>query len=123
MSTVDARDLGRFAEKLERVLAERPERVVAVMRKHAGLIEVKARAITPVDTGLLASKNKGRVEQFEGYASLTVENNQHYAPYQHNYPHRHSQPHARDHFISLPFFAELPALVDEIIRQDIEEFS
>ena len=123
MSTVDARDLGRFAEKLERALAERPERVVAVMRKHAGIIEVKARAITPVDTGLLASKNKGRVEQFEGYASLTMENNQDYAVYQHDYPHRHSQPHARDHFISLPFFAELPALVDEIIRQDIEEFS
>ena len=121
MSTdIDARDLGKLAERLAKAMRERPDRVVDIMRKHGGIIEQKAAVLTPVDTGLLRRANTSRVVSGEGSATLTVENRMVYAPYQHNKPHRHTQPQARDHFISLPFFAELPALVDEIIRTDIE---
>lgn len=121
-TTIDAKDLRKLADKIHKAVAERPDRVAGILRKHGGLIEQKARAITPVDTGLLARKNESRVAQFEGYVSLTIENNQHYAPYQHYKVLNHTQPNARDHFISLPFYAELPAMCDDIINTDIEAF-
>ena len=121
MSTdINAKDLGKFAEKLDRIARERPDRVAEIMRKHGGLIEQKAAVITPVDTGLLRRANNSRIREYKGSVTLILENRMEYAPYQHNKPHRHTQPQARDHFISLPFFAEIPALVDEIIRTDIE---
>lgn len=117
---IASKDLGKLAEKLGRAVRERPDRVIQIMRKHGGIIEQKARPLTPVDTGLLVGANTSRVESYESYVLLTLENRMEYASYQHDLPHRHKQPHARDHFISIPFFAELPALVDEIIRTDIE---
>jgi hypothetical protein len=50
-----------------------------------------------------------------------MENRMIYARYQHDYPHNHTQPQARDHFISIPFEAELPAIVGDIIAADIQE--
>jgi len=44
-----------------------------------------------------------------------------YARYQHDYPHRHTQPQVRDHFISIPFEAELPAIIADIVDADIKE--
>ena len=107
-------------ERLRRMLQGRRSRVAQLCRKHGAIIEAKAAAITPVDTGFLRRANKATVEDDGDAIVLTVENRMSYAAYQHNYPHRHTQPNARDHFIALPFGAELPLLVDDIISTDME---
>lgn len=118
--TVDVKDLGSIADRFRRFAREHPENTERIMRKHGGIIEAKAAVLTPVDKGFLRRANTSRIVSYPGYIRLTVENRMEYAPYQHNFPHRHKQPQARDHFISLPFFAELPALVNEIISTDME---
>lgn len=121
-TTIDAKDLRKLADKIHKAVAERPERVAGILRKHGGIIEQKAASITPVDTGLLRRANRSRVSQSKGAVTLTLENRMVYAPYQHYKVLNHTQPNARDHFISLPFYAELPAMCDDIINTDIEAF-
>ena len=107
-------------ERIRRMLDGRRIRLADLCRKHGAIIEVKAAAITPVDKGFLRRANKSIVEDDGAGVSLTIENRMEYAAYQHNYPHRHTQPNAQDHFIALPFGAELPLLVGDIINTDME---
>ena len=107
--------------KIARFVRERRPRLLDVMRRHGAQIEVKAAAITPVDKGFLRRANTNKVKATDTAVSLTIENRMIYARYQHDYPHNHTQPMATDHFISIPFEAELPLIVDDIIGRDMEE--
>ena len=107
-------------ERLQRMAREHGDRVAQILRRHGVAIETKAAAITPVDTGFLRRANAYKVERDGGAEILTVENRMSYAVWQHNYPHNHTQPNARDHFIALPFGAELPMIVSDIISEDME---
>ena len=112
--------IGEARERLAKAVRDHADGVERVLRKHGAIIEAKAAAITPVDKGFLRRANAHRVER-DGTASvLTIENRMNYAVWQHNYPHRHTQPQARDHFIALPFGAELPMIVSDIIETDLE---
>ena len=106
--------------KIARFVRERRPRLLDVMRRHGAQIEVKAAAITPVDKGFLRRANTVKVEEDGDAIVLTAENRMSYAVWQHNYPHHHTQPQARDHFIAIPFGAELPGIVDDIINADME---
>ncbi len=112
------------AARIARMVREHPQTVEAVLRRHGAIIEARAATITPVDTGLLRRANKARVAPTSGATvgaiALVVENRMVYAAYQHNYKHRHSQPTARDHFIQIPFEAEVPAIAADIIDKDME---
>lgn len=121
-TTIDAKDLRKLADKIHKAVAERPDRVADIMRKHGGIIEQKAAPLTPVDMGFLRRANNSRIREYRGTITLTLENRMVYAPYQHYKVLNHTQPNARDHFISLPFYAELPAMCDDIINSDIEAF-
>lgn len=121
--TLDIKDLAALADRLGRCRANHPGNVTEIMRRHGATIERKAITITPVDTGFLRKANTYRVESSPGRQSLTVENRMEYAVYQHNKPHRHSQPNVRDHFISIPFFAQIPFLVEDIIKADMQELT
>lgn len=107
-------------ERIARMVRERPDRVGGILRRHGAIIEAKAAAITPVDKGFLRRANTGKVEREGAAWTLTVENRMSYAVWQHNFPHKHTQPQARDHFIALPFGAELPIIVKDIIDTDME---
>lgn len=122
MRTISAGDISprEARERIRRMLQGRRSRVAQLCRKHGAIIEAKAATITPVDTGFLRRANKATVEDDGDAIVLTIENRMKYAIYQHNYPHHHSQPNARDHFIALPFAAELPALVGDITDSDME---
>ena len=122
MRTIRAGDISprEARERLRRMLNGRRTRVEGLCRKHGAIIEAKAATITPVDTGFLRRANEYKVETWYDTTILTIENRMIYARYQHDYPHHHSQPNARDHFIALPFGAELPIMVDEIIKTDME---
>ena len=122
MRTIRAGDISprEAQERLRRMLASRRSRVEALCRRHGAIIEAKAATITPVDTGFLRRANEYKVETWYDTTFLTIENRMIYARYQHDYPHHHTQPNARDHFIALPFAAELPALIDDITDSDME---
>ena len=107
-------------ERLERMVRDHQDRVERILRRHGAIIEAKAAQITPVDTGFLRRANAHKVERDGGALVLTVENRMVYAIWQHNFPHHHKQPGARDHFIALPFGAELPMIVSDIITEDME---
>ena len=121
MTDITVDQLGKAAESLRRMAREHPHTVEHYMMRHGARIEAKAASITPVDRGFLRRATAYRVDGFYGVTRLTVENRLSYAVYQHDYPHRHSQPQARDHFISIPFAAEIPLLVRDIIEADIKE--
>ena len=107
-------------ESIGRMKEGRIDRTEAILRRHGAIIEAKAAVITPVDTGFLRRANAHKVERDGTACLLTVENRMSYAIWQHNFPHRHTQPQARDHFIALPFAAELPSIVKDIIDADME---
>lgn len=121
MTDITVDQLGKAAESLRRMAREHPHIVEQYMMRHGARIEAKAASITPVDKGFLRRATAYKVESAPGYVRLIVENRMPYAVYQHDYPHRHSQPQARDHFISIPFAAEIPLLVRDIIDADIKE--
>ena len=112
--------IGEARERIARMLDGRMDRNERILRRHGSIIEAKAAEITPVDTGFLRRANTHKVESWYGATILTVENRMIYAHWQHEYPHRHTQPRARDHFIALPFGAELPNIVKDIINADME---
>lgn len=112
--------IGEARERIARMLDGRMDRNERILRRHGSIIEAKAAEITPVDTGFLRRANTHKVESWYGANILTVENRMIYAHWQHEYPHRHTQPRARDHFIALPFGAELPNIVKDIINADME---
>lgn len=112
--------IGEARERIARMLDGRMDRNERILRRHGSIIEAKAAEITPVDTGFLRRANTSKVESWYGATILTVENRMIYAHWQHEYPHRHKQPRARDHFIALPFGAELPNIVKDIIDADME---
>lgn len=107
-------------ERLERTIQEHTDKVERILRRHGAIIEAKAAQITPVDTGFLRRANAHKVERDAGAIVLTIENRMVYARWQHDFPHHHTQPGARDHFIALPFAAELPSIVTDIINEDME---
>lgn len=122
MTTIRAGDISfkDAQERISRLVRDRRPRILELMRRHGAMIEVKAAAITPVDKGFLRRANKVTVGEEGSAVVLTAENRMVYAVWQHNYPHHHSQPQARDHFIAIPFGAELPGIVDDIIQSDME---
>ena len=122
MTTIKVGDISLLAARgsIARMLGQRRGRLNEILRKHGAIIEVKASAITPGDKGFLRRANEAKVEDDGRSVSLTVQNRMKYAVFQHNYAHHHNQPNARDHFIALPFGAELPIMVDEIIKTDME---
>ena len=113
--------LSEAAEHIANMVRNHPARVEGILREHGAKIEAKAAVITPVDKGFLRRANTGKVYSSSDAVMLTIENRMEYAAYQHDYPHRHRQPQARDHFISIPFEAEIPAIVSDIIEADIKE--
>jgi len=114
-------DMGDAAERIRRFYEHRDGRIAQILRNHGGKIEVKMAVLTPVDKGFLRAANQYRVEPSVDAVTLIIENRMIYARYQHDYPHNHTQPMVTDHFISIPFEAELPMIVDDIIGQDIKE--
>lgn len=112
--------LGEARDRIARMVRDHEAGVETILRRHGAIIEAKAAQITPVDTGFLRRANAYKVERDAGGIVLTIENRMSYAIWQHNFPHRHSQPGARDHFIALPFGAELPHIVKDIIDKDME---
>lgn len=109
------------SERIGRMVRNHKKHTEDILRRHGAQIEAKAAVITPVDTGFLRRANTSKVEATSDAVLLTMENRMIYARYQHDYPHNHTQPQARDHFISIPFEAELPAIVGDIIAADIQE--
>ena len=107
-------------ERLGKAVREHQDQVERILRKHGAIIEAKAAQITPVDTGFLRRANAYKVDRDGSALVLTIENRMVYARWQHDYPHNHTQPNARDHFIALPFGAELPEIVTDIISTDME---
>ena len=106
---------------IEKLLRERPERLSRILANHGARIEAKAAVLTPVDTGMLRRANEYHIKEDQDEVTLTIANRMVYAHYQHENVLHHTQPKARDHFISIPFEDELPAIIDEIIKTDIEE--
>ena len=109
------------AEAIGKMVRDHNNWVKQILMKHGAIIEAKAAVITPVDKGFLRRANTYKVHSTGSAVMLTIENRMIYARYQHDYPHNHTQPQARDHFISIPFEAELPAIVADIVGKDIEE--
>ena len=118
-------DLDRARESIERMVRNHSENTARILAKHGAQIEAKAAVLTPVDTGALRRANEYHVTQMDAYGhnevSLTIANRMIYAHYQHERVLKHHQPKARDHFISIPFEDQLPKMVDEIIRTDLQE--
>ena len=118
-------DLDRARESIERMVRNHSENTARILAKHGAIIEAKAAVLTPVDTGALRRANEYHVTQMDAYGhnevSLTIANRMIYAHYQHENVMKHHQPKARDHFISIPFEAEVPGIIDDILQTDIEE--
>ena len=113
--------LTEAADAIAKMVREHNGWVRQILVKHGARIEAKAATLTPVDKGFLRRANTNKVKAEASAVSLTIENRMIYARYQHDYPHNHSQPMVTDHFISIPFEAELPMIVDDIIGKDMEE--
>lgn len=113
--------LREASEAIAKMVREHNNWVKQILVKHGAHIEAKAAVLTPVDKGFLRRANTYKVKAEDSAVSMTIENRMIYARYQHDYPHRHTQPQARDHFISIPFEAELPLIVDDIIGKDMKE--
>ena len=113
--------LTEAAERIAKMVRDHNNWVTQILVKHGAKIEAKAAVITPVDKGFLRRANTHKVKATPSAVSLTIENRMIYARYQHDYPHNHTQPMATDHFIEIPFKAELPMIVDDIIGKDMEE--
>ena len=111
--------LGEAAQRLRNVYEHHTSEVAQILRRHGAQIEAKAAVITPVDKGFLRRANTSKVQGTNEGVTLTIENRMIYARYQHDYPHNHTQPMATDHFIEIPFKAELPAIVADIVDADI----
>ena len=114
-------DLGDAAERIRRFIEHRDGRIAQIMRMHGAKINAKAAMLTPVDKGFLRAANQYKVEPSVDAVTLIMENRMIYARYQHDYPHNHTQPNVTDHFIEIPFKAQIPLLVEDIINNDIKE--
>jgi hypothetical protein len=113
--------LAEAAERIKRITEHHNSRTAKILREHGAKIEAKAAVITPVDKGFLRRANAYHVDATVDAVMLTIENRMIYARYQHDYPHHHTQPQARDHFIALPFAAEIPIIVRDIVDADMKE--
>ena len=120
MTTVEL-SLAEAAERMRRLREKHESKTKQILLNHGARIEAKAAVLTPVDKGFLRRANTSRVKVYPDAIELIIENRMIYARYQHDYPHHHFQPQARDHFISIPFAAELPAIVSDIVDADIQE--
>ena len=123
MSTIriESISMEQAAEAIGRMAREHPRHTAAILRRSGARIVTKAAVLTPVDTGYLLSQNGYDVAVGSDGVTLTVHNRLPYAVYQHDKPHRHPKAGARDHFLSIPFAAQLPAIVRDIVAADIEE--
>ena len=114
-------DIADARDRIRRFYEHRDGRVAKILREHGSKIEANAVVLTPVDMGFLRAANTSKVEPSVDAVTLTIENRMIYARYQHDYPHNHTQPQVRDHFIELPFEAEIPAIIADITSADIKE--
>lgn len=115
-------DFETARESIERMVRNHPESVAKILATHGGKIRVRAAVLTPVDTGELMARTRFYVDTIPGEVSLTVANDMVYAHYQHENKLNHpNKPTARDHFISIPFEKEIPAIIDDIVQTDIKE--
>ena len=106
-------DFETARESIERMVRNHPENVARILANHGGKIET--RAAVQYHVSAIDAYGHGEV-------SLTVENRMVYAHYQHERKLNHpNKPTARDHFISIPFEKEVPAIIDDIIQTDIKE--
>ena len=115
-------DFAKAKENIRRMMSdERTRRLYFILYRNGAKIEAKAAVLTPVDKGFLRRANTSRVNTEDDAVTLTIENRMIYARYQHDYPHKHHQPQVRDHFIEIPFEAQIPTIVAEIMESDIKE--
>jgi len=120
MTTIEV-TLKDAADRMRRMREKHGGTTEKILKEHGAKIEAKAAVITPVDKGFLRRANTNKVNVLPDAVELIIENRMIYARYQHDYPHRHTQPQARDHFLSIPFKAELPAIVSDIVDADMKE--
>ena len=111
------------SERIARMVRNHNANTEQILRRHGAQIEAKAAVLTPVDKGFLRRANTYKVEPSVDAVTLTIENRMIYARYQHDYPHNHTQPQVCDHFIEIPFEAELPAIIEDITKSDMEELT
>ena len=113
--------LSEAADRIRRIYEHYDSNVAKILSYHGARIEAKAAVLTPVDKGFLRRANTHRIKAEPDAVILIIENRMIYARYQHDYPHNHHQPMATDHFIEIPFKAEIPMIVDHIISETIQE--
>ena len=106
-----------------RLIADRLDKLAGIVKSdmaqslmyHGARIERDAKVLTPVDTGALMGADRYRVESAPDGVVLTVENRMAYAKYQHFKKYNHpNKPTATDHFIEIPFKAEIPRIEADI---------
>ena len=116
---------GDAARIIERMVQDRPERVAKILATNGAKIEQQAAILTPVDTGMLMRATEYRVAGFDMFGhrevAMHIENRMIYAHYQHEHVLHHTKATARDKFIEIPFEKQLPTIVDEIVRADLQE--
>lgn len=104
-----------IADKLDALAGNIKGEMARSLAYHGARIERDAKILTPVDTGALMGANQYRVEIAPDGAVLTVANRMVYAHYQHaNKLNHRNKPTARDHFIEIPFEAEIPRITADI---------
>lgn len=106
-----------------RLIADRLDKLAGIVKSdmaqslmyHGARIERDAKVLTPVDTGALMGADYYKVELATDGVVLTVFNRMVYAHYQHENKMRHpNKPTATDHFIEIPFKAEIPRIEADI---------
>ncbi len=115
MKSATSDQMRLVADRLDRLLDDLPRGVMQSAAYHGARIVRDAKVLTPVDTGLLMNADTYDLEQTGNATVLVVSNRMKYARYQHervlNHPNKRT---ARDHFIKIPFEAEVPAMVADI---------
>ena len=94
---------------LDRNLLPQTEKI---LKKGGAQIMREAKILTPVDTGLLRASVLSSTERTAHSVSMKVNANQEYAAKQHENAYRHKV--GRDHFVSIPFMAQYPIIINEI---------
>ena len=113
---------GEAAEQLAEWRLQRQGKVDGILYKNGLRIVTKAAPLTPVDKGFLRRANSAEVEITDDRTiTLSIVNRMVYAPYQHNKPHNHPAAGTRDHFIEIPFSAQIETIVAEIAAADMSE--
>lgn len=102
-------DIADRLRALDRDLLPQTEKI---LKKNGSKIMRDAMKITPIDTGLLHASILSHTERTSDSVSMRVNANQEYAAKQHENVYRHKV--GRDHFVSIPFMAQYPIIINEI---------